>query len=210
MIDILVVDDHAVVRRGIVQIVAETSDMRCTGEAASGSEALSLVRTCNYDVIILDIHLPDSNGLELLKQIKSFKPTIPILILTMYPEQQYAIRAFKAGALGYLTKESVPDELVIALRKVAYNQPYVSASLAGILATHLGQHIEQKAHEELSDREDQVLRLLAAGKTASQIASTLSLSVKTVSTYRSRILKKLKLHTTAELIRYALDHGLLL
>ena len=212
MIRVLVVDDHAVVRRGVVQIVTEAAEMQCTGEAGTSVEALRLARAHEYDVVVLDIHLPDGSGLDVLKQLRAFKPGLPVLMLSMYPEQQYALRALRAGAMGYLTKDSVPDELVAALHKLARGERYVSQSLAATLAAQLGaggpSPEESTPVEALSDREEQVLRLLAAGQTVSHIAQTLSLSVKTVSTYRTRILEKLHLTTTAELIRYALDHGL--
>lgn len=208
MIRVLVVDDHAVVRRGVVQIVAEAPDMRCTGEAGTGREALQLARENDYDVVVLDIRLPDGSGLDILKQLHALKPGMPVLMLSMYPEQQYATRAFKAGAAGYLTKDGVPGELIEALRKVARGERYVSQSLAEALTAQLGSHAGQEPHETLSDREEQVMRLLAAGKTVTQIAQELSLSVKTVSTYRTRILEKLGLTTTAELMRYAMERGL--
>jgi two-component system invasion response regulator UvrY len=207
MIRVLVVDDHAVVRRGVVQIVAETPDMRCTGEADTARQALQLARENDYDVVVLDIHLPDGSGLDVLKQLRAFKPGLPVLMLSMYPERQYAVRAFRAGAAGYLTKESVPGELVAALGKVARGERYVSQSLAEALTAQLGGLAGQAPREALSDREDQVMRLLAAGKTVTQIAQALSPSVKTVSTYRTRVLEKLGLETTAELMRYAMEQG---
>lgn len=209
MIRVLVVDDHAVVRRGVVQIVAEAPDMQCTGEAGTGREALRLARENDYDVVVLDIRLPDGSGLDILKQLRALKPGLPVLMLSMYPEQQYAARAFKAGAAGYLTKDSVPGELVEALGRVARGERYVSQSLAQALSIQLSNQPGQEPHAALSDREDQVMRLLAAGKTVTQIAQELSLSVKTVSTYRTRVLEKLGLATTAELMRYAMERGLL-
>jgi DNA-binding NarL/FixJ family response regulator len=208
MIRVLVVDDHAVVRRGVVQIVAEARDMRCTGEAATGRDALRLAHENEYDAVVLDIHLPDGSGLDVLKQLRSLRPSLPVLILSMYPEQQYATRVLRAGAAGYLTKDSAPGELVAALRKITAGGRYVSQTLAEVLAAQVGEPAKQEPHEALSDREDQVLRLLAAGQTVTQIAEELSLSVKTISTYRTRILEKLGLTTTAELVRYALEHGL--
>jgi DNA-binding NarL/FixJ family response regulator len=208
MIRVLVVDDHAVVRRGVVQIVAEAHDMRCTGEAGTGREALRLASANDYDAVVLDIHLPDGSGLDVLKQLRGLRPGLPVLILSMYPETQYATRALRAGAAGYLTKESVPAELVAALRHVAAGGRYVSRELGEVLAAQVGGQATPEPHEALSDREDQVLRLLATGQTVTQIAQALSLSVKTVSTYRSRVLEKLGLKTTAELMRYALERGL--
>jgi len=207
MIRVLVVDDHAVVRRGLVQIVTETPDMLCTGEAGTGRQALQLARENDYDVVVLDIHLPDGSGLDVLKQLRACKPGLPVLMLSMYPERQFAVRALKAGAAGYLTKDSVPGELVTALGKVARGERYVSESLAQALSGQLSRPAGQAPREALSDREDQVMRLLAAGKTVTEIAQALSLSVKTVSTYRTRVLEKLGLETTAELMRYAMEHG---
>lgn len=208
MIRILVVDDHAVVRRGIVQILAETPDMRCTCEATTGREALLVARDRDLDLVVLDIQLPDDNGLDILKRLRAINPALPVLILSMYPEHQYASRAFNAGATGYLTKDSVPDELILAIRSVAQGGRYISQTLADTFISRAASPYQDEPHLALSDREDQVLRLLATGQTVTQISEMLSLGVKTVSTYRSRILSKLGLTTTAELMRYALDHGL--
>ena len=209
MIRVLVADDHAVVRRGVIQILSEESDILVAGEASSGQEALQAVQQHRYEVVLLDISLPDRNGLEVLSQLQALNPDLRVLILSVYPEEQYAVRALKAGAAGYLTKESTPDELLIAVRKVASGGKYVSLALAEKLAFLLEEKRPIARHEMLSDREDQVMRLLAAGKTVSEIAETLSLSVKTVSTYRTRILEKLQLSNNAEIMRYALQHGLL-
>ncbi len=208
MIRVFVADDHAVVRRGVLQILAEAPDMVAAGEASTGREVLQAVRQHDYDVLVLDIAMPDTNGLEVLNQLRTLKPDLRVLILSMYPERQYAVRALKAGAAGYLTKESAPDELIGAIRKVAQGGKYVTQSLAERLAAALGGELGKEPHETLSAREYQVLRLLAAGKTVSDIATELSLSVKTVSTYRTRILEKLDLRNTAEIIRYAFEHGL--
>jgi two-component system invasion response regulator UvrY len=208
MIRVLVADDHAVVRRGLVQILTEAPDMVVAGEASTGREVLQAVRKHDYDVLVLDIAMPEGGGLEVLQQLQTLKPDLRILILSMYPEKQYAVRALKSGAAGYLTKESVPDELIAAIRKVARGGKYVSQSLAEQLASELRGEVEKEPHETLSDREYQVMTLLAAGKSVTDVAEELSLSVKTVSTYRARILDKLNLKSTAEIIRYALEQGL--
>ena len=208
MISILIADDHTVVRRGVLQILAEAPDMVAAGEASTGGEVLQAVRQNDFDVVLLDIALPDISGLEILKQLRSLKPDLQILILSMYPERQYAIRVLKAGAAGYLTKESAPAELIAAIRQVSQGRKYVTQSLAEKLAAELGGKVQQEPHETLSDREYQVMCLLAAGKTITEIATELSLSIKTVSTYRTRILDKLNLENTAQIIRYALKRGL--
>lgn len=208
MIRVLVADDHAVVRRGLLQILEEVPYMVVVGEAATGRQVLQAVQREDYDVLVLDIAMPDGGGLEVLGQLKSLKPDLPILILSIYSEKQYARRALKAGAAGYLTKESAPDELTTAILKVARGGRYVTQSLAEELAAALVGVLEQAPHEILSDREYQVMCLLAAGNTVTEIATELSLSVKTVSTYRTRILDKLGLKSTAEIVRYALERGL--
>lgn len=208
MIRVLVADDHAVVRRGLVQILTEAPDMVVAGEASTGREVLQAVWKHDYDVLVLDIAMPEGSGLEVLQQLQTLKPDLRVLILSMYPERQYAVRALKTGAAGYLTKESVPDELIAAIRKVARGGKYVSQSLAEQLASELRGEVEKEPHQTLSDREYQVMTLLAAGKSVTDVAEELSLSVKTVSTYRARILDKLNLKSIAEIIRYALEHGL--
>ena len=208
MIRVLVADDHAVVRRGVVQILAESPHIVVAGEAATGVEVLQAVRENDYDIILLDIAMPGGSGLEVLKQLRSLDPNVRVLILSMYPEKQYAVRALKAGAAGYLTKDSAPDELIEAIDRISQGGKYITRSLAQELAGELGGKAGQDPHEALSDREYQVMRLLAAGKNVTEIAAQLSLSVKTVSTYRARILEKLDLKTTAEIMRYALERGL--
>ncbi len=208
MIKVLVADDHAVVRRGIVQILAEAPDISVAAEAGSGGEALQAIRTGDYDVLVLDISMPDINGLEVLKQVRILKPDVPVLMLSMYSEKQYALRALRAGAVGYLTKDSLPGELMAAIRQAAQGDRYITRSLAQRLAAELGREAAQAPDETLSDREYQVVRLLAAGRTVSEIAAQMSLSVKTVSTYRARILVKLGLETTAEIVHYAIQHDL--
>jgi two-component system, NarL family, invasion response regulator UvrY len=208
MIRVLVADDHAVVRRGVVQILADSPHIVVAGEASCGSEVLRAVRENDYDIVLLDIAMPGGSGLEVLKQLHSLKPDVQVLILSMYPEKQYAMRALRAGAAGYLTKDSAPDELVDAIDRIARGDKYITRSLAQELASELGGNADKELHEALSDREYQVMRLLAAGNSVSEIAAQLSLSVKTVSTYRTRILEKLDLKTTAEIMHYALARGL--
>ena len=208
MIRVLIADDHPVVRRGLLQILTEAPDMVAAGEASTGREVLQAVRENDYDVVLLDIALPDISGLEVLKQLRTVKPELPVLILSMYPEKQYAVRTLKAGAAGYLTKESAPEELVAAIRKVSRGGKYITPSLAEKLAARLSDEAEKEPYETLSDREYQVMCLLASGKTITEIATELSLGVTTVSTYRARLLEKLGLKTTAEIVRYALERGL--
>ena len=209
MIRILVVDDHPMIRKGIKQIIEGNFDLVVEDEASNGYEALEKVLTNNFDVILLDISIPGINGLDVLKQIKNIKSNLPILVLSMYPEEQYAVRVLKAGASGYLTKESAPDELVMAIRKVANGRKYISSSLAEKLASYLEIGVEQLPHETLSDREYQVMRMIAAGKTVSEIAEELSLSIQTISTYRSRILQKMRMKNNVELANYAIRNQLL-
>jgi two-component system invasion response regulator UvrY len=208
MIKVFVADDHAVVRRGVLQILEEAPDMVSVGEASTGRGVLRAMRKHACDVLVLDISMPDGGGLEVLKQLQTLKPHLRVLILSMYPEKQYALRALKAGAAGYLTKESAPDELITAIRQVAEGGRYITQSLAEKLAAELKSDVEKEPHETLSDREYQVMTLLAAGKSATEIAAELSLSIKTVSTYRARVLEKLRLSSTAEIIRFAIERGL--
>ena len=203
MIRIFVADDHAIVREGLKQIVADTDDIVVTGEASTGQEALYKILKNDYDVVLLDITMPDRSGLDILKELRIQKPELNILVLTIHPEEQYAVRVLKAGASGYLTKESVPEELVTAIRKVALGGKYVSSSLGEKLAFDLTTGAEKLLHETLSDREYQVMCMIASGKMVKEIAEELCLSIKTVSTYRSRVLVKMKMKTNAELIRYA-------
>ncbi len=209
MIRVLIADDHAVVRQGLKQILGDTPEMVVAGEATTGQEALDKVRAEPWDVVVLDISMPDRSGLDVLKIVRAEWPELPVLVLSMYPEDQYARRVLKAGASGYLTKNSAADELVKAIRKVVRGGKYVSPSLAERLALDLGTDPSRLPHEALSDREFQVLQLIATGKSARAIAAELSLSVKTVSTYRARVLEKLNLRTTAELIHYALQNHLI-
>jgi DNA-binding NarL/FixJ family response regulator len=208
MIRILIADDHAIVREGLKQIVGETPDMAVAGEAANGHEVLDLVRRGDWDVVLLDLAMPGRGGMETLRQLKKERPGLPVLILSIYEEDLYALRALKAGAAGYLTKDGAPDELVVAIRKVAAGGRYIRASLAERLAEEIAGGAERPPHERLSDREYQVMRMLASGKTVGRIADELSLSVKTISTNRARLLRKMGMDTNAELTYYAVKHGL--
>jgi DNA-binding NarL/FixJ family response regulator len=202
---ILIADDHAVFRRGLKETIGEAFPKVTFGEAQTALEAVEGVRQQNWDIVILDISMPGESGLDILNDLKRLRPKLPILLLSMHPEEQYARRALKAGASGYLTKESVPEELKHAVRKIVAGGRYVSATLAEKLAYDLRSGVDVPAHELLSDREFQVLRMIASGKTVKQIADEIALSVKTVSTYRARILEKTGMRTTAELIRYAIQ-----
>jgi len=208
VIRILIADDHAIVREGLKQIVAESSDMAVAGEAANGQEVLEQVSKNDWDLLLLDIAMPGRAGMDILKQLRSERPELPVLMLSMYPEEQYAVRALKAGASGYLTKESAPEELIAAIRKVSQGGKYVSSSLAEKLAVYLETDHEKPVHELLSDREYQVMLMIASGKTVKQIADELSLSVKTISTYRSRTLRKMEMKNNAEITYYAIKHAL--
>jgi two-component system invasion response regulator UvrY len=204
---ILLADDHAVVRHGLKQILTDAFKRATYGEARNAQEALDLVWKQEWDVVVLDITMPGRSGLDVLREIKQSKPRLPVLVLSMHPENQFAVRVLKSGAAGYMTKESAPEELVGAVKKVLAGGRYVSNSLAENLAASLS--VNQKApQEKLSDREFQVLRLIASGKMVTDIARELSLSVKTISTYRSRILEKMGMKNNAELMHYAIQHRL--
>jgi DNA-binding NarL/FixJ family response regulator len=208
MIKILIADDHAVVRRGLRQIINDEPDLEVVAEAQNGQEVLDQLENTDCNVVVLDITMPDKNGLAVLQEVKATRPRLPILILSMHPEDQFALRALKLGASGYLTKESAPEELVGALRKVVSGGKYISSTLAEQLVAEIGSDSPRPSPERLSEREFQVLRMIAQGKTISQIAEDMGLSVKTVSTYRTRLLLKMKMKTNAELVRYAVQHGL--
>ena len=208
MIKILVADDHPIVRQGLKQILSEYPDMTVADEAGTGKDVLVKVGKKDFDIVLLDISMPGRNGLDILKELKTKKPKLPVLVLSIYPEDQYAVRVLKLGAAGYLTKESVPEELVAAIRKVARGRKYVSNGLAEKLATDLEINAEKAPHENLSDREYQVMSMIASGKRLKDVAEELSLSIKTISTYRSRIMEKMNMKNNAELIRYALQNGL--
>jgi len=207
-IRVLIADDHAIVRQGLRQILSDTPDLTVSGEAENGVQAVQMVRAGEWDVVLMDVSMPDRNGIDALKLIKKEYPRLPVLILSMYPEEQYAIRALKAGAAGYLTKQSAPELLVTAIRQVASGKKYVSPSLAEELANAIGDDSERPPHEKLSDREYQTLCMIASGKTPTEIAEALNLSVKTVSVYRARLLEKMNLRNNAELTHYGLKHGL--
>jgi len=208
MINILIVDDHSIVREGMKQILADIDDMKVAGEAANGAEALAKVQKQPFDLVLLDISMPGRSGLDVLKELKNIQPRLPVLMLSMYPEEQYAVRALRSGASGYLTKESAPDELISAIRKVCGGGRYVSVSLAENIAFTIDRKTVQAPHESLSDREYQIMCMIASGKAVKDIARELSLSVKTISTYRSRILKKMTMNTNADITRYALQNSL--
>jgi DNA-binding NarL/FixJ family response regulator len=207
-IHVLIADDHAIVRQGLKQILSDTEDLVVTGEADDGAEALVLARQQTWDVFLLDVSMPNRNGIDTLKQLKKEFPRLPVLILSMHPEEQYAVRALKAGASGYLTKQSAPEQLVTAIRQVASGKKYLSPAVAQQLAEAISENTEKSPHERITDREYQVLVLISAGNTLTQIAENLNLGVATVSTYRARLLEKMGLKSTAELIRYGLEHGL--
>ena len=208
MLRILIADDHAIVREGIKQILAEIPEKVTTDEATNGQEVIRKVWDNNYDLVLLDISMPGRGGLDVLKQLKSEKPALKILILSMHPEEQYAIRALKAGASGYLTKESTPHELTKAIKKVSIGKKYVSASLAETLASHLETTVEKPLHETLSNREFEVMCMIASGKTVKETAEDLSLSVKTISTYRTRILGKMNMKNNAQITHYTIQNRL--
>ena len=208
MIRILIADDHTLVREGLKQILSDLPDMAVTDEASNGKEVLDKVRENDFDVVLLDISLPGQSGVDILKQIKLIKPELPVLILSMYPEEQYAIRTLRAGASGYLTKDSVPDELIEALRTVSLGKRYITYTLAEKIAFEMDVDAKKPLHERLSDREYQVMCMIASGKSVSQIAKEILLSVKTISTHRARILKKMNMKNNAELTHYAIKHGL--
>ena len=208
MINVVVVDDHAVVREGIKRIVSESGGMTVSGEASDGHEAIRVIKNQPCDVVLLDITMPNKSGLDVLKELHAASPRLPVLVLSMHPEDQYAVRVLRAGASGYVTKDSAPAKLVQAIRKVVRGGKYVSPSLAEKLVYDLGTDTAKPVHEILSDREYQVLCMIASGKTVTEVAQELALSVKTISTYRVRLLEKLNMKNNAELTRYAIKEGL--
>jgi DNA-binding NarL/FixJ family response regulator len=208
MIRVLLADDHTLVREGLKRILQGSEDIEVGGEAANGMEVLSLARREDWDVVLLDMSMPGRSGIELIKQLKDEKPALRILVLTMHAEDQYAVRAFKAGAAGYLTKESAATELVAAVYKIAAGRLYVSLAMAEQLAANLAPKTEELPHQRLSDREFDVFRRLVAGQSVSEIAERLSLSIKTVSTHKTRILQKMDMHNQTELVRYAVKQQL--
>jgi DNA-binding NarL/FixJ family response regulator len=208
MIRVIIADDHPVVRAGMKQILLEAGDVSAVAEAGSGEALIKQIQISDYDVVLLDITMPGIGGLETLKRLTALKPELPVLMLSIHAEEQFALRTLKAGAAGYLTKESAPDELVKAIRQVVGGRKYVSPHFAEKLAAELNQDIRRLPHERLSDRELQVLCMIASGKTVSGIASELNISVKTVSTYRTRLTEKMGMHTNAEMIAYAVKNNI--
>ena len=209
MTRVLIADDHAVVREGLKQIVSEHHDLVVAGEARNGNEVLEFANGHDCDIVVLDLAMPGRDGLETLKTLKLIRPRLPVLVLSVYPEDQYAVRLLKAGAAGYLTKESAPEELVGAIRRVAAGGRYVSPALGEQLASLVGTDPDRPPHETLSDREFRVMLMLASGRTTAEVADTLCLSVKTVGTYRARALQKMHMRNNAEFSLYAAKHGLL-
>jgi DNA-binding NarL/FixJ family response regulator len=209
MINVLIADDHTLIRKGLKQILDDTADMRVTGEAETGAQAIQISQQMAFDMILLDISLPDKNGIDVLKQLKAINPDVPVLMLSMHAEDQYAVRSMKAGAAGYLNKQSAPLQLVTAIRTVASGKKYISGELAEQLANGLSQGYQELRHQTLSDREYQTLCLMASGKKLSEMAKIMSLSAKTVSVYRARLLEKMNLKTNAEAIHYAISNHLI-
>ena len=208
MINILIVDDHLIVREGIKRIIDDVPDMNIVAEASSGQEAIDLILENLYDLILLDISMPGQNGLQTLKLIKKHDKNIPVLMLSMHSEEQYAMRTIKAGASGYMTKETASHQLVTAIRKINGGRKFISKEVAELLTTELYHDEDKDPHENLSDREFEILKLIASGKTTKTIANDLSISPKTVSTFRSRILKKLDMRNNADIIHYVVDYKL--
>jgi DNA-binding NarL/FixJ family response regulator len=208
MIKVLIADDHAIVRRGLKQIVAETDDIVVGGEAVNGNEVMEQVRSQPFDVVVLDITMPGRNGFDTLKELKVEQPRLPVLMLSMHSEDQYAARVLKAGASGYLPKEGAPEELINAIRKVHTGAKYIRPSQVDRMAQSMHLDTNKPPHELLSDREFEVLRMIASGKTPTQIAEELALSIKTVSTYRARLLDKMMMKNNAELTHYAIKNAL--
>lgn len=205
---ILVADDHTIVREGLKQILAKSGDLEVAGEAANGNDVLKMVREQEWDMLVTDMSMPGRSGIELIKLVKEARPGLPVLVLSMYGEDQYAVRAIRAGASGYLNKESASEQLVIAIRKIAAGGVHVSPAVAEALFKNVRDGAPEKPHERLSDREFQVLQLLVIGKSVSDIGVQLNLSPKTVSTHKTRLLEKMRMSNNAELIRYAIEHGI--
>jgi len=205
---VLITDDHPIVRNGIKQILSDCSDIKVVCEVSNGHELLHELNNITVDVILLDISMPDRNGLSYIKEINNIKPEVAVLMLSIYSEEQYALRSLKLGASGYITKSSTPDELITAIRRVAQGKKYITTMLAEKIAMDIGNVYDKPAHDLLSDRELEVMCMLGKGKSNSDIAKELSLSPKTISTYRERILEKMDLKSTAEIIRYAIKESL--
>ncbi len=209
MIKVLVADDHAIVRKEIALIIAETTDIIVTDEAKNGQEVLEKTLTNDFDLVLLDISMPGRDGLEILKELKIRQPNLTVLMVSTYPEEQYAVRALCSGAAGYLTKDSAPDDLITAIRKVSTGGKYISASFAEGLADKLDSCLDQPLHNLLSDREFQIMYMMASGKTLTAIADELSLSIETVSTYSHLVFEKMRMNSNSELMRYAIQNKLL-
>jgi two-component system, NarL family, invasion response regulator UvrY len=209
MIRVLIADDHAIVRKGLKQIVSETSEVEIIGEAEDYAEISRALRLYEFEVMLLDISMPGKNGIEILKLVKQQRPQLAVLILSMYPQDQYAVRALKAGASGYLTKDSAPEKLIEAIQTVSRGRKYITPELAEQLANAVSDDADKMPHEQLSDREFQTIRLIAGGRKLSEMAKEMALSPKTVSVYRARVLEKMKMKTNAELASYAVKHGLI-
>ena len=210
MVRVLVVDDHPLFRQGLAAMLSKTSDVNVVAEASDGDEALVMARKHKPDLVLLDIAMPGKDGMEVLNALNSEMPDVKVLVLSAFPDKQYAVRCLKSGAKGYVTKSTAPEEIMTAIRMVISGRNYISASLAEWLASHVRSALSPLPHEKLSDREFQVLCLLGQGKTISQIANTLSLSLSTVSTHRAHILEKMGMETNAQLMRYVIDHNLAL
>ncbi len=206
---IIIADDHVIFREGLKQVIASTENMVVADETGSSQELLQKVQENDYDLVILDVSMPGRNGLDTLMELKKNKPKLPVLILSMHPEEQYALRAYKSGASGYVTKGSPVSELLEALRKISIGKKYVSADLAEAMVCSLGESTETEIQHTLSNREYQVLCMIASGKPVSKIAEELSLSVKTISTYRGHILRKLNMNNNSEMTRFAIENGLI-
>ena len=209
MLEILIADDHPVVRQGIMRIIEDMPDMKVGGEAENGSEVLGKIREKDYDLVLLDISMPGSEGLEVIREIKKLKPHLPVLILTIHPEKYYGLRMLQAGASGYLTKQNAPFELIEAIRKVSQGGMYISDSLAKLLVGSQKAGSAKPGHETLSDREYQVMYMIAKGKKVKAIADELCISVKTIHVHRRHILEKMNMSSNAEIIRYAIQNGIL-
>lgn len=208
MIKVLIADDHTIVRHGLKQIIESDAEMIIVGEASSGNEVMELAKNTEIDVVVLDISMPGRNGLEVLKELKRKYSTISVIVLSMYPKDQYAVRVIKAGASSYLTKEDAPEELVNAIKKAFHGEKYISSEVAGLLADYIEQGSSDNPHALLSDREYEVFCEIGKGKSITQISIELSLSVKTVSTYKTRIIEKTGMTTNAEITRYCIDYNL--
>lgn len=208
MIRVLIADDHTIVRHGLRQILSSEQDMAVSAEAQNGQEVLDIVRRERVDVVVLDISMPGRNGLETLKELKRHHPGIAVIVLSMHPKDQYAVRVIKAGASGYITKESAPSELVVAIRKACRGEKYIDPEIAEVLANYIEHGGTEDPHTRLSDREYEVLCHIASGKGLTEISQEMNLSVKTISTYRSRIIEKTGLSSNAEITRYAISRGL--